>query len=129
MSPPLRYIASILIISSTHYNMIGWYNTMGKRVRGSAEVTACFLAAVVALAPGLAAQGAKEATGRGRSVSTVARPASHLQPARGMLGDLVGSWRFAIWFAGNFSGPPRASGGPPAKPPFHGLRLGCSAPP
>ena len=103
--------------------MIGWYNTMGKRVRGSAEVTACFLAAVVALAPGLAAQGAKEATGRGRSVSTVARPASHLQPARGMLGDLVGSWRFAIWFAGNFSGTPDVSGIRVAKPLFDDLRL------
>src|SRR5256885_15863754 len=111
MSPPLRYIASILIISSTHYNMIGWYNTMGKRVRGSAEVTACFLAAVVALAPGLAAQGAKEATGRGRSVSTVARPASHLQPARGMLGDLVGSWRVVGMGWGDLGGAPAQFGG------------------
>src|SRR2546429_8896579 len=118
MSPPLRYIASILIISSTHYNMIGWYNTMGKRVRGSAEVTACFLAAVVALAPGLAAQGAKEATGRGRLVSTVARPASHLQPARGMLGDLVGSWRVPACVWGELPSPPRAGGGPPGQALF-----------
>jgi len=55
---------------------------------------------------GWAAQGAKEASGRAKPGATVARPASHLQPARGILGNLAGTWRFEIWFAGNFSGTP-----------------------
>ena len=72
--------------------MNGWYNTMGiGRVRGSAGVAGCVLAVAAAFAPGLAAQGAKEANGRGGPSSAVARPTSHLQPARGMLGDLVGT--------------------------------------
>lgn len=33
-----------------------------------------------------------------------------MQPARSLLHQLVGRWRFAIWFAGNFDGPPDASG-------------------
>src|SRR5205807_4625703 len=87
--------------------MNGWYNTMGiGRVRGSAGVAGCVLAVAAAFAPGLAAQGAKEANGRGRPNATVAGPSSHLQPARGILGDLVGTWQFQIWFAGNFSGTP-----------------------
>ena len=93
------------------------------RLRGSAAVAACLLGAAVALAPGLLAQGAKEATGRGRSVPAAARPTSHLQPARGMLGDLVGTWRFEIWFAGNFSGTPDVSGIRVAKALFDDLRL------
>jgi hypothetical protein len=104
--------------------MNGWYNTMGiGRVRGSVGVAACVLAAAAALAPGLAAQGAKEANGRGRSIATAARPTSHLQPARGMLGDLVGTWRFEIWFAGNFSGTPDVSGIRVLKALFDDLRL------
>jgi len=93
------------------------------RHRGSAEVAACLLAAAVAFAPGLAAQGAKEANGRARPASTPARPTSHVQPARGMLGDLVGTWRFEIWFAGNFSGTPDVSGIRVAKALFDDLRL------
>ncbi len=97
---------------------------MGKgRRRGSAEVAACLLAAAVALAPGLAAQGAKEANGRGRLVSPPAPPASQVEPARGMLADLVGTWRFEIWFAGNFSGTPDVSGIRVAKALFDDLRL------
>ena len=97
---------------------------MGKgRRRGSAEVTACLLAAAVSLTSGLAAQGAKEATGRGRPAATAARSTSHVQPARGMLGDLVGSWRFEIWFAGNFSGTPDVSGLRVLKALFDDLRL------
>ena len=81
------------------------------------------LAAAAAFAPGLAGQGAKETTARARAGSTAARPTSHLQPARGMLGDLVGSWRFEIWFAGNFSGTPDVSGIRVVKPLFDDLRL------
>ena len=104
--------------------MNGWYNTMGiGRVRGSAGIAGCVLAVAAAFAPGLAAQGAKEANGRGRPSATVAGPSSHLQPARGILGDLVGAWQFQIWFAGNFSGTPDASGIRVMKALFDDLRL------
>jgi len=104
--------------------MNGCYNTMGiGRVRGSAGIAGCVLVATAAFAPGLAAQGAKEATGRSRPSAVVARPTSHLQPARGMLGDLVGTWRFEIWFAGNFSGTPDVSGIRVLKALFDDLRL------
>ena len=83
----------------------------------------CVLAAAAAFAPGLAAQGAKEATGRGRAGSPAVPPTSHLQPARGMLGDLVGTWRFEIWFAGNFSGTADVSGIRVVKALFDDLRL------
>src|SRR5712691_10019534 len=104
--------------------MNGCYNTMGiDRVRGSAGVAGCVLAVAAACAPGLAAQGAKEANGRGRPSATVAGPSSHLQPARGILGDLVGTWQFQIWFAGNFSGTPDVSGIRVMKALFDDLRL------
>src|SRR2546426_10035024 len=91
--------------------MNGCYNTMGiDRVRGSAGVAGCVLAVAVAFAPGLAAQGAKEANGRGRPSATVAGPSSPLQPARGIPRDLVGSWPIEILVAGHFSGSPHASG-------------------
>jgi hypothetical protein len=86
-------------------------------------MAACVLAAAAAFAPGLAAQGAKEATGRGRAGSPAVRATSHLQPARGMLGDLVGTWRFEIWFAGNFSGTADVSGIRVVKALFDDLRL------
>src|SRR5207247_10044640 len=100
------------------------YNTSGiDRVRGAAGFAACVLAVAAAFAPGLAAQGAKEANGRGRPSATVAGPSSHVQPARGILGDLVGTWQFQIWFAGNFSGTPDASGIRVMKALFADLRL------
>ena len=104
--------------------MTGCYNTMGiARGSRSAGVAVCVLAAAAAFAPGLAAQGAKEATGRGRAGSPAVPPTSHLQPARGMLGDLVGTWRFEIWFAGNFSGTADVSGIRMVKALFDDLRL------
>ena len=104
--------------------MKGCYNTMAIGRRGrSAGVVACLLVAAAAFAPGLAAQGAKEATGRGRPSTTAAGASSHLQPARGILGDLVGTWQFQIWFAGNFSGTPDVSGIRVMKALFDDLRL------
>jgi len=104
--------------------MTGCYNTMGMRgVRRSAAVAGCVLAVAVALAPGLAAQGAKEAGGRAKPAATVARPVSHLQPARGIVGDLAGTWRFEIWFAGNFSNTPDVTGIRVLKALFDDLRL------
>ena len=93
------------------------------RWAGSAGIAVCGLAAAALFAPGLAAQGAKEATGRGRPSATAVQPTSHLQPARGMLGDLVGTWRFEISFAGNFSGTPDVSGIRVVKALFDDLRL------
>lgn len=104
--------------------MTGCYNTMGKgRVRRSAGVAGCVLAVAVALAPGLAAQGAKEASGRTKAGATVARPASHLPPARGIVGNLAGTWRFEIWFAGNFSSTPDVTGIRVLRALFDDLRL------
>jgi hypothetical protein len=40
-----------------------------------------------------------------------------------MLGDLVGTWRLEIWFAGNFSGTPDVSGIRVAKVLFDDLRV------
>src|SRR5437667_2157384 len=93
------------------------------RWAGSAGIAVCGLAAAALFAPGLAAQGAKEATGRGRPSATAVQPTSHLEPARGMLGDLVGTWRFEIWFAGNFSGTPAVSGIRVVKALFDDLRV------
>src|SRR2546428_7885374 len=93
--------------------MNGCYNTMGiDRVRGSAGVAACVLAVSAAFAPGLAAQGAQEANGRGRPSATVAGPSPHLPPAPGILRDLVGARQFQISVARDFSGTPDAAGLP-----------------
>src|SRR2546428_1469153 len=93
--------------------MTGCYNTMGMRgVRRSAAVAGCVLAVAVALAPGLAAQGAKEAGGRAKPAATVARPVSHLQPARGIVGDLAGTGRVQSWVAGNLRHTPAVDGIP-----------------
>ena len=71
-------------------------------LRMIAWAAAALLAVATAFAPGLAAQGAKPATAGGKRGMTASRPVSHIQPARDLLGSLVGSWRFEIWFAGNF---------------------------
>src|SRR5258708_33527569 len=87
--------------------MTGCYNGMGRgRVGRAVAVAGCVLAVASALAPGLAAQGAKEASGRAKPGAPIAHPASHVQPARGILGNLAGTWRLEIWFAGNFSSTP-----------------------
>jgi len=81
------------------------------------------LAVATAFAPGLAAQGAKHTTARGKRRITASRPVSHVEPARGLLGSLVGTWRFEIWFAGNFAGAPDASGTRVVKALFNDLRV------
>ena len=80
--------------------------------------------AVAAIAPlRLAAQG-NERLGRTTDVipSASAEP-SHLEPARGILRTLVGTWRFEIWFAGNYGGASDASGTRVVKALFDDLRL------
>ena len=53
-----------------------------------------------------------------------ARPEStRLEPARSILRRLVGTWRFEIWFAGNFDAEPDASGTRLVTTLFDDLRL------
>jgi hypothetical protein len=92
-------------------------------LRWFAWVAVRLLAVAVAFTPRLAAQGAKAATARGRATTTASRPASHVEPARVMLGSLVGTWQFGIWFAGNFGEAPDASGTRVVKALFDDLRL------
>src|SRR2546427_604678 len=62
--------------------MNGWYNTMGiGRVGGSAGVAVCVLVAVAAVAPGLAAPGAKGTTGGGQPIAPAPRPPPPPPPA------------------------------------------------
>ena len=80
--------------------------------------------ALAAIAPlRLAAQG-NERLGRATDlVSSASAEPSHLEPARGILRTLVGTWRFEIWFAGNYGGAPDASGTRVVKALFDDLRL------
>lgn len=48
---------------------------------------------------------------------------SHLEPARRLLGTLVGTWRFELWLAGNYDGPPDAAGMRVVRELFDDLRL------
>jgi hypothetical protein len=77
-----------------------------------------------AAASSLAAQGGTQAR---RSVAATAPEApvapSALEPARSMLRHLVGRWRVEIRFAGNFDGPPDASGTRVVAALFDDLRL------
>jgi hypothetical protein len=76
-------------------------------------------AALAACARPLAAQGGRQA------VRPAAAPVegSLLAPARIILRHLVGHWRFEIRFAGNFDGPPDASGTRVVDTLFGDLRL------
>src|SRR5882762_7224699 len=92
-------------------------------LRRIAWFAARLLAVATAFAPGLAAQGARHTTARGKRRITASRPVSHVEPARGLLGSLLGTWRFEIWFAGNFGGAPDASGTRVVKALFDDLRV------
>ena len=70
------------------------------------------------------------AQGGGQARRAVAAPSSDaaarealIEPARSMLRHLVGRWRVEIRFAGNFDGPPDASGTRVVAPLFDDLRL------
>lgn len=84
----------------------------------------CFaIAAVCAAVPRLMAQGG-ETLNRAVEVGRSASPEpAHLQPARGILRNLVGTWRFEVWFAGNFDAAPDASGTRVVAALFDDLRL------
>ena len=80
-----------------------------------------------ATASQLAAQGGGQA--RRPAATTPASPAPapaaqpRLEPARSVLRHLVGRWRVVIRFAGNFDGPPDASGTRVVEALFDDLRL------
>jgi Protein of unknown function (DUF1579) len=81
---------------------------------------------VMALAPGaaLVAQGGAKLARPAGSVTTASAESSPpLERARGMLGAMVGTWRFELWFAGNFSTTPDASGTRCVATLFDDLRL------
>ncbi|OLB52463.1 MAG: hypothetical protein AUI08_00525 [Gemmatimonadetes bacterium 13_2_20CM_2_65_7] len=71
----------------------------------------------------LAAQGGPKTSrpAPGSSSTTTGQPS--LQLPRSLVQQLVGRWRFAIWFAGNFDGPPDASGTRVADTLYDDLRL------
>lgn len=73
-------------------------------------VAAGVLAIVAAAAQRLVAQGGEKANRSVELTPTVSLERSRLEPARSILRNLVGTWRFEIWFAGNFDGAPDASG-------------------
>jgi hypothetical protein len=83
------------------------------RYRNRLPIAAILLAgaSVLAPTPAASAQGALQT--RAREIAPPLAPTAEsaaLQPARSVLHQLVGRWRFAIWFAGNFDGPPDATG-------------------
>jgi len=80
--------------------------------------------AVAAIAPlRLAAQGNERLDRTTDLIPSASAEPSHLEPARGILRTLVGTWRFEIWFAGNYGGAPDASGTRVVKALFDDLRL------
>lgn len=95
--------------------------------RSHARVATAVFSLVVLTAAGtsLAAQGG------GQARRAVAAPAAEpeatteirLEPARSMLRHLVGRWRVEVRFAGNFDGPPDASGTRVVAALFDDLRL------
>ena len=99
------------------------YHSRGRRaLHRAAYGGARLLVLAVTFAPTLAGQGAKEVPRRGKA-SAPAAVTSHVGPARSVLGSLVGTWRFEIWFAGNFAGAPDASGTRVVKALFDDLHL------
>jgi hypothetical protein len=100
----------------------GWVMRIGAHWRYG-YVAAGLLAIGAGNAPGLAAQKAEKPS----RVFAVAPPAPrevvNVQAARGVLGNLVGTWRFEIWFAGNFDAAPDATGMRVVKALFDDLRL------
>jgi hypothetical protein len=93
------------------------------RYRNRLPVAALILAGASVLAPARAAlaQGALQARAPETAPALAAEAA--LQPARSVLHQLVGRWRFATWFAGNFDGPPDASGTRVVEALYDDLRL------
>ncbi|PYO97104.1 MAG: hypothetical protein DMD61_12950 [Gemmatimonadetes bacterium] len=115
-------MATIHIIPATNYNMSSYHSRGRRALHRAAYGGARLLVLAVTFAPTLAGQGAKEVPRRGKA-SAPAAVTSHVGPARSVLGSLVGTWRFEIWFAGNFAGAPDASGTRVVKALFDDLHL------
>ena len=86
------------------------------------------LAGLGAGASALAAQGGRASGHAHETHTNPDRSADDrsLAPARSVLHTLVGTWRFEVRFAGNFDGPPDASGTRSIQPLFDTLRLAWS---
>ena len=89
------------------------------------------LLVLTGLGSGASQLGAQGGSALGRAHETRAKPDGsaddrRLAPARSVLHTLVGTWRFEVRFAGNFDGPPDASGTRSIKPLFDTLHLAWS---
>ena len=79
--------------------------------RSSIHIALALVAtSLIAPARPVAAQGGPKTTRAAAATPSTDADQPSLQPARSVLRQLVGRWRFATWFAGNFDGPPDASG-------------------
>lgn len=92
-------------------------------ISGRGCVAAAVLAILGATGQRLAAQGAARVNGPVEAAPAVSPEVAHMAPARGILRNLVGTWRFEIRFAGNFDGAPDASGARVVRTLFDDLRL------
>ncbi|HKW40976.1 MAG TPA: DUF1579 family protein [Gemmatimonadales bacterium] len=93
----------------------------GNRRAGYLGISVVVLAA--ATGPALVAQGGPKVARPAGSVTTASGESSRLERARAVLGTLVGTWRFEIWFAGNFTNTPDAAGMRHVTTLFDDLRL------
>ncbi|MGH7530349.1 MAG: DUF1579 family protein [Gemmatimonadales bacterium] len=92
--------------------------------RSRASLAALVLASTGLVAPsGLSAQGTLDQAWAPATTPTASTRQPAVQPARSLLHQLVGRWRFAIWFAGNFDGPPDATGTRTIEGLYDDLRL------
>src|SRR6266581_3026006 len=91
--------------------------------RGYVAAAIGVLAVAAATPRRLAAQGGERLNRATDPAAAVSLEPAHLDPARGMLRSLVGTWRFEMWFAGNFDDAPDASGTRVVKTLFDDLRL------
>lgn len=93
--------------------------------RNYVRIAVVVVAGVTLITPArsLAAQGGAKATRAAAATPSTEDAQPALQPAQSLVHQLVGRWRFAIWFAGNFDGPPDASGTRVVDTLYTGLRL------
>src|SRR5213593_1168891 len=87
------------------------------------RVTAGLFIIAAVSAQTLLAQGGEKRSHALAAAAPAPRESSHLQPARSMLRSLVGTWRYEVWFAGNFDGAPDATGTRVVKALFDDLRV------
>jgi len=92
--------------------------------RSTAHIVALVLTSTSLIATSsLTAQGTLDRSRTSATTPTAPTTQPAVQPARSLLHQLVGRWRFAIWFAGNFDGPADASGTRVIEALYDDLRL------